>query len=155
MLEVAEVTKDDVVFDLGSGDGRIVITAAKKYGAKAVGYEIDRRLVRMSRAKIAEAKLDQLVKIEDKDLFKADLSPASVITLYLGIRNNQRMIPQLRKLKPGSRIVSHEFPIPGIKPAKTFKIKSQDDDVEHTIYYWVAPLDEAKINRGAQPTTDN
>ena len=140
MLEVAKVSKDDVLYDLGSGEGRIVITAARVYGCKAIGYEIDKSLVRLARENAEEAKVDDWVRFEDEDLFKADLSEASVITLYLGPELNRKLIRQLEKLRPGSRVVSHEFDMPGIQPDKVVKMVSGEDDVEHTIYLWTTPL---------------
>lgn len=140
MLEVAKVTKDDIVYDLGSGEGRIVITAAKVHGCKSIGYEIDKSLVSLSRENARKAKVEDLVTIEEMDLFKADLSEASVVTLYLGTTLNRKLVRQLDKLRPGSRVISHEFDIPGTKPDKVVKVVSQEDDVEHTIYLWTTPL---------------
>src|SRR5262249_35042502 len=116
MLELAEVKKSDLVYDLGCGDGRIVVTAAKKYGCKAVGYDIDPARIKDSDENVKKNKVEKLVTIEKKDIFTLDLSKASVITLYLLRDLNVKLIPQLKKLKPGSRIVSHEFDIRGIKP---------------------------------------
>ena len=113
MLEVAAVTKDDVVYDLGCGDGRIVVTAAARYGCRAAGYDIDPRCVRMSRDNVGKAKVGGLVMIEEKDVFTLDLSGASVVTLYMGRDVNRRLLPQLEKLKPGARVVSHNFEIEG------------------------------------------
>jgi outer membrane protein assembly factor BamB len=142
MLDLARVTKDDVVYDLGSGDGRILIAAAEKYGCKAVGYEINPELVKLSRAKAREAKVDAWVTIEEKDLFTADLGRATVVTLYLGEANNKRLLPQLRQLKDGSRIVSHAhlLGLPELKPEKTVTMVSKEDGAEHTIHLWTAPL---------------
>ena len=140
MLELAAVQKKDVVYDLGSGDGRIVIAAAKKYGCRAIGYEIDRELVELSRDKAREAGVERLVTIEGKDIFDADLSSADVVAVYLLPKQLEELIPQFQTLKPGSRIVSHYFGIPGIEPEKTFLIESRDDGEEHTIYLWTGPL---------------
>jgi hypothetical protein len=145
MLDVAKVSKDDVVYDLGCGEGRIVITAAKVYGCKSIGYEINKSLVRLARENAEQAKVDDLVTIEEKDLFNADLSEASVITLYLGSKLNRELVPQLEKLRPGSRVVSHEFDIPGVQPDKVVKVVSDEDDVEHTIYLWITPLKRQQI----------
>jgi len=140
MLEVAEVKKDDVVYDLGCGDGRIVVNAARKYGSKAVGYDIDPECVRMSRESVQQHKLEHLVEIVQKDMFTLDLSSATVVTLYMGREVNLRLVPQLQKLKPGSRIISHNFDIEGYVPDKTIEITSSEDDAKHTIYLWVTPL---------------
>jgi cyclopropane fatty-acyl-phospholipid synthase-like methyltransferase len=140
MLELAAVKTSDVVYDLGSGDGRIVITAAKKYGCKTVGYEIDKELVELSHERVKEAGVEQRVNIEHKDIFTVDVSRADVIAVYLLPKQLEALIPQLEKLKPGSRIVSHQFEIPGVKPNKTIEVKSAKDGDRHTIHLWMAPL---------------
>ena len=231
MLELAEVKKTDLVYDLGCGDARIVITAAKKYGCKAVGYDIDplriadsnrnlklavllgalttdsqgsekgvrigrpfpkgpaaqaglkegdvikamdskavangRQLVELLKkkehgdkvnftvARNSENKeialtsgsdeVDKRVTIEKKDIFTLDLSKAQVITLYLLPELNVKLIPQLEKLKPGCRIVSHDFDMRGVKPKKVERITTKDDsgnEREHTIYLWTTPLEK-------------
>ncbi len=142
MLELAGVTRDDVVYDLGSGDGRIVITAAKNHGCRAVGYEIVPLLVEESRLKARQAGLAELVTIEEKDLYTADLTNATVVTLYLSEGNNAKLLPQLAKLKPGARIVSHAHLLgkTGPTPAKTVTLKAKETGSEHTIHLWTAPL---------------
>jgi len=110
MLELAAVKPDDVVYDLGSGDGRIVITAAKKYGVRGVGIEIDPALVQKSIENAAAAGVSDRVRFVAQDLFKADISEATVVTLYLLQSINERLRPKLvRELKPGTRVVSHVF----------------------------------------------
>jgi len=140
MLELAEVKKDDLVYDLGCGDGRIVVTAAKKYGCRAVGFDIDPRRVEESLQNVRENHVGHLVTIEQKDIFTLDLSDADVITLFLLSSLNARLIPQLEKLKPGSRIVSHNFAMDAIKPDKVVKMFSSEDQFEHTVYLWTTPL---------------
>jgi SAM-dependent methyltransferase len=137
MLDAATVTKDDTVFDLGSGDGRIVI-AAGKLGAKAVGYEIDLLLVRDSRAAIEKAGLQEQVKIAPGDLFAAPLADASVLALYLPPEFLAKL--DYWRLKPGSRIVSHQFKIPGAVPEKSLQVQSKDDGDLHAVYLYTAPL---------------
>jgi SAM-dependent methyltransferase len=144
MLETAKVTKNDVLYDLGCGDGRIVVAAAKKYGCKCIGYDIDPKRVAEARANVAEAKVGHLVKIEEKDIFELDLSKASVVTLYLLSDLNVRLIPQLEKLKPGSRIVSHDFDMRGVEPEQEIKMTSDHDSWEHTVYFWTTPLKKTK-----------
>ncbi len=124
MLELAQVTRGDVVYDLGSGDGRIVIAAAKKYGATGVGFEIDAALVKKARANAAAAGVANRVRFVTQDLFTADLSRASVVTLYLLQSINERLRPKLvRQLKPGTRIVSHVFNMgPEWPPQKTVTV---------------------------------
>jgi len=141
MLEVAKVTKKDVVYDLGCGDGRIVCTAAKKYKCKAFGFDVDPRRIKESEA--SKAKLDKdiqkLVSFKKQDIFELDLSPASVVTLYLLPRLNVKLIPQLKKLKAGSRIVSHSFDMKGVKPDKVIDVKTSDRGTR-TVYLWTTPL---------------
>jgi predicted O-methyltransferase YrrM len=110
MLELAAVKSSDVVYDLGSGDGRIVITAAKKYGARGVGVELDPALVKQAQQNAATAGVADRVRFVTQDLFAADLRPATVVTLYLLQSLNERLRPKLvRELRPGARVVSHVF----------------------------------------------
>ena len=110
MLELAAVKRSDVVYDLGSGDGRFLITAAKKYGASGVGIEIDPALVKKARENAAAAGVSNRVRFVTQNLFAADLSKATVVTLYLLQSINERLRPKLvRELKPGARVVSHVF----------------------------------------------
>ena len=109
MLEMAKVTKTDVVYDLGSGDGRIPITAAKKYGARAIGIDIDPQRIKEANENLKQAGVDN-VKFLNQDLFETNLSEATVVTLYLLPSLNVKLMPKLQKeLKPGTRIVSHSF----------------------------------------------
>ena len=140
MLELAQVTKDDLLYDLGCGDGRIVVTAAKRYGCRAVGYDIDPERVKESLQNVQENNVGHLVTIEQKDIFTLDLSEANVITLYLLPSLNVKLFPQLEKLKAGSRIVSHDFNMRGVKPDKVIKLHSDYDQQEHKIYFWTTPL---------------
>ena len=145
MLELAKVKKSDVVYDLGCGDGRIVTTAARRYGAKGIGFELDSDRVKMSLDNVRRNNVGHLVKIEQKDIFEVDLSKASVITLYLLPKLNVKLIPQLDKLKPGSRIVSHQYGMKGkVKPDKKITVKSREDNVEHTVYLYTLPLKKVK-----------
>ena len=142
MLELADVKKTDLVYDLGCGDGRIVIAAAKKVGCHAVGFDIDPKRIKESQENVKKNSVEELVKIEQKDIFTLDLSPANVVTLYLLSKLNVRLIPQLSKLKPGSRIVSHDFDMKGIEPDKVVKLTSENG-TSHTIYLWTTPLKES------------
>jgi len=144
MLELANVQKSDLLYDLGCGDGRIVVTAAQKYGCKAVGYDIDPQRIKESLENVANSDVGHLVTIEEKDIFTLDLSEANVITLYLLPRLNVKLIPQLEKLKPGSRIVSHDFRMRGVKPDKVEKLTSSEDQSEHKIFLWTTPLKKKK-----------
>jgi SAM-dependent methyltransferase len=152
MLELAEVKKGDIVYDLGCGDGRIVVTAAKKFGVKAYGFDINPERVKESLDNVRTNKVEHLVTIKEADIFELDLSEATVVTLYLLPDLNVKLMPQLRKLKPGSRIVSHDFDMRGAKPLKVEKVvvKRQDGDNsyvhegEHTVYLWKVPWEEEK-----------
>jgi SAM-dependent methyltransferase len=139
MLDMAKVKKTDVVYDLGCGDGRIVIAAAKKYGCKAVGYDIDPNRVIEARANVAKEKVGNLVTIEQKDIFTLDLSKASVITLYLLPDLNVKLIPQLQQLKPGSRIVSHDFDMKGVTPDQVVTV-TEPGGLSHRVFFWTTPL---------------
>ncbi|MGL4552492.1 MAG: methyltransferase domain-containing protein [Gemmataceae bacterium] len=145
MLELAAVKKDDVVYDLGCGDGRIVLTAARKYGVKAKGFDIDPDRIKDCEANYKKEKEEtqKLVKFERKDIFKQDLSEASVVTLYLLPDLNVKLVPQLKKLKPGSRIVSHAFDMRGYKPDQKVVVKTKDDR-EYDVYLWTIPLKAEK-----------
>src|SRR5207245_2224569 len=143
MLEVCKVTSKDIVYDLGCGDGRIVCTAAKKYKCKAYGFDIDPDRIKDSEASKAKEEKDiqKLVTFEKKDIFKLDLSDATVVTLYLLPDLNVKLIPQLKKLKKGSRIVSHAFDMKGVTPDKGYPIKVKTKDgLEHDVYLWTTPL---------------
>jgi SAM-dependent methyltransferase len=140
MLDLAEVSEEDTVYDLGSGDGRILLAAAGR-GARAVGIEIDPELVDQSRQAIAAAGLSNRVTVRRGDLFKQNLTPATVITLYLRPHLNTQLRPQLDRLQPGTRIVSHMFSMPGAKPVKKVEVKSAETRMEHPLYLWVAPIE--------------
>jgi cyclopropane fatty-acyl-phospholipid synthase-like methyltransferase len=142
MLEMAKVQKNDVLYDLGSGDGRVVIRAAKKYGAHGVGIEMDQTLLDKAR-KSAEAEgVSHLVEFRAEDALKTDLSPATIVTLYMLPWFNEAMKPNFRKyLKPGSRIVAHDFGIEGWKPDKTENLPEPEKKAGgyvhyHSIFLW-------------------
>ncbi len=133
MLRLASVTADDVVYDLGSGDGRIPIIAAQKYGARGVGIEIDPKLVELSWRIANEAEVANRVSFIVGDLFEADLGKATVITLYVSPNMMKMLAPRLRALKPGTRIVSHQFPMPGWEPDRRVTV----DEAE--LLLWIVP----------------
>jgi cyclopropane fatty-acyl-phospholipid synthase-like methyltransferase len=142
MLELAEVKKGDVVYDLGSGDGRIVIRAAKKFGVKAVGIEMDNWLLDKARKDARAAGVSHLVAFRAEDALKADISRATVVTLYMLPWFNEAMKPSLKKfLKPGARIVAHDFAIEGWEPDVSvklpeFELKPGGYKHQHTLYLW-------------------
>jgi precorrin-6B methylase 2 len=136
MLELAQVKKGDVVYDLGSGDGRIVVTAAKKYGVRAIGFEIDPERIKESAENIKKAGVGHLVEIRQQDIRTVDLSPASVLTMYLLPEVNLMIRPNIwKQMKPGSRVVSHDFDMGDWKPLKTENIKD-GSSWDHTLYLW-------------------
>jgi len=141
MLEMAQVTDKDVVYDLGCGDGRIVVTAAQKYGARGVGVDIDPQRIKESNANAKAAGVTQQVRFLRQDLFMMDLKEATVVTLYLLPEINLKLRPKLfKELRPGTRIVSHDFDMGDWKPEKTVKVT--DQGTEHTLYYWTIPAKE-------------
>jgi outer membrane protein assembly factor BamB len=144
MLREAALRDGDVVYDLGSGDGRILIEARKLARVRAIGYEIDEELVKSSREAVRDAGYADHIRIESQDLLTADVSEASLVALYLPEQMLTQLKPQLDKLKPGSRIVSHEFRIPGLIPDKELTIDSSEDGRRHTLYLWTAPLRRSK-----------
>jgi len=138
MLELAGVTGKDVVYDLGSGDGRIVITAAREYGARGVGVEIDPALVAESRGTARRLGLTERVRFVEQDLFQTDLGEATVVTLYLSADLNRKLRPKLlAELKPGSRIVSHDFDMGDWPPERVVRVR--DDGREQVLYLWTVP----------------
>ena len=156
MLRIANVDKDDVVYDLGCGDGRIVITAAKKYGCRGVGIDIDPERIRESRENAIKEGVSDRVRFIQMDLFEAEIRDASVVTLYLLSGVNLRLRPKLfRELSPGSRVVSHEFSMGKWEADATSSVKSEnyrdpylfnywDEQIAdywrtHTVYLWIIP----------------
>jgi predicted RNA methylase len=134
MLKLAKVTKNDVVYDLGSGDGRIPITAAKTYGARGVGIDIDPVRIGEANANLKTSGVSG-VRFLNQDLFTTDISEATVVTLYLLPSLNVKLIPKLNKeLKPGTRVVSHAFDMGGIKPIETLNVNGR------TVYFWTTPI---------------
>lgn len=149
MLHLARVGPKDVVADLGCGDGRVLVTAAKRYGCRAQGYDIDPERVKESRENIRKNGVGRLARVEQKDIFTLDLSGFDVVFLYLLPRLNVRLIPQLEKLKPGSRIVSHDFDMKGVRPDAVVSLRCREDDSSHRIYLWTTPLIRLKEGEAA------
>jgi ribosomal protein L11 methylase PrmA len=134
MLRVAGVHKGDVLYDLGSGDGRIAVTAAKKYGVRAVGIDIDPERIREANENAKKAGVANLVQFRNEDLFKADFREATVVTLYLLPDLNVKLRPRLwNELKAGTRIVSHQFDMGEWKPEKKLDLDGR------IIYFWIIP----------------
>jgi len=134
MLRLANVRKGDVLYDLGSGDGRIPVTAAKLYGVRAVGIDIDPERIREARENARKNGVEKLVQFRMGDLFQADFRDATVVTMYLLSAVNLQLRPKLlTELKPGTRIVSHAFDMGDWMPVATYRVGGS------TVYYWVVP----------------
>ncbi len=134
MLRLADVKRGDVLYDLGSGDGRIPVTAARKYGIRAIGIDIDPERIREAHANAKRKGVAKLVTFRQQDLFTADFREATVVTLYLLPDLNLKLRPQLlRQLRPGTRVVSHQFDMGDWKPDKTLESNGR------TVYFWVIP----------------
>ncbi len=138
ILRLARVGPDDVVYDLGSGDGRIVIAAARDFGARGVGIELDPDLVAESLRNARRARVADRTRFLQQDIFEADVSEATVVTLYLSPEVNLRLRPKLLALPPGSRIVSHDFPIGDWKPERMVNFKGPERT--HVLSLWIVPL---------------
>lgn len=137
MLEMAKIKQNETVFDLGCGDGRVLFLAAQKYGAKAVGIEIDEKLVASTNDSIKRQALDNRVRVVQGNLLDADLSGADVVTIYLLTESNEKLRPRLEKyLKPGARVVSYDYPVPGWKPNLVDK---SDESRGHLVYLYEMP----------------
>ena len=147
MLRVGKVGPDDFVIDLGSGDGRIPITAAKKFGARAMGVELDENLIFQSEERARQAAVEERVKFLRQDLFKTDLTQATVITMYLLPSVNRRLRPRLLELKPGTRIVAHDFDLDDWKP-------DQMTTIRKNVFLWVVPAKVAGRWRARVPLPD-
>jgi SAM-dependent methyltransferase len=138
ILRLSRVGPDDVVYDLGSGDGRIVIAAARDFGARGVGIELDPALVIESEKNARRARVAERTRFLLRDIFEADISEATVVTLYLSPDLNLRLRPKLlAQLKPGSRIVSHDFPIGDWPPARV--VNFQGPERTHVLSLWIVP----------------
>lgn len=134
MLRLAKVSRADIVYDLGSGDGRIPIAAARAYGARGVGIELDGRMVERARCHARAAGIERLVEFRQQDLFGADLRQATVVTLFLFPEINRRLLPKLlAELRPGTRIVSHRFGLGDWPPERAI------DAGGHAVLLWKVP----------------
>lgn len=142
MLKMANVKKDDIVYDLGCGDGRIVVQAAKKRGCKGVGFEIVPKLARQARENARKNNVAHLVRIREEDMFEADFSEATVLPIYLLPSMLKKLKPKLEKLKPGTRIVSHDYSIEGVIADKEVTRVSKETGAEHILILYTLPLKE-------------
>lgn len=138
MLRMAGIKKGDVLYDLGSGDGRIPIAAAQQYGIRAVGIEIDPKLVTEAEENARKANVSSLVSFRNDDMFVINLSEATIVTLYLSDKLNVLLRPKLqRELRPGARIVSHDFRMGDWKPEQTVRVPW--GKLYRTVYLWTVP----------------
>jgi cyclopropane fatty-acyl-phospholipid synthase-like methyltransferase len=141
MLEVAEIKKGDVLYDMGSGDGRIVIEAAKKFGVRGVGIDLNPDLVAKARENAAKEGVSHLVEFRAQDGLTVDISEATVVTLYMFKWFNNALRPKLQKLKPGSRVVAHDFDIDDWKPTRIESVTAPKDGSDYaesrTLYIWI------------------
>ena len=143
MLQLAKVGPEDYLIDLGSGDGRIVITAARRFGARGLGVELVTALVEKSREAARQAGVSQKASFREQDLFKTDLSPASVITMYLLPEVNLQLRPKLLQLRPGTRLVSHDWDMGEWEPDRTVTVAAPDKPVglekSSKVHLWIVP----------------
>jgi SAM-dependent methyltransferase len=137
MLQMAEIEAGETVYDLGCGDGRILISAARKYGARGVGVEIDRDRIESARQRAAE--FGDRIRFLRQNVFKTDLRRADVVMIYLLPKLNAKLMPRLRKLKRGVRIVTHSFQLPGIAPYKVARVKTPEGR-SHELFAYRTPL---------------
>jgi SAM-dependent methyltransferase len=144
MLKLAALKKDDVVYDLGCGDGRMVVLAAKKYGCRGTGYDIDPERVAAALENVKKSGVGDLVKIIQEDLFRIDFSNADALSLYLLPEINEKLLPQFEKLKPGSRLVFHDYGLEGIEADQVIRVTSNEDNASHTLYLYTTPLKPGK-----------
>lgn len=140
MLEIAQVKKEDILYDPGCGDGRICVAAASKYGCKAIGFDLNPVRIKESLENVKRHGVESLVRIERKDIFTVDFTEATVVTSYLLPWMNKKLVPQVEKMKAGTRIVAHDYSFGGFKPDKEITVKSKQDGVEHYIYLYTLPL---------------
>jgi ribosomal protein L11 methylase PrmA len=140
MLRMAQVHQDDLVVDLGCGDARMLVLAAQKYGSRGIGYEIDPDMVRASRKNAEENNVADLVRIIQADIFTVDISEADVLPIYLLPEMNLKLVPQFETLKPGSRLVFHNYDLEGFVPDRKVEVISNEDHSAHRLWLYTIPL---------------
>lgn len=159
LLKLAEITAQDTVYDLGSGDGRLVIASSKRYGARGVGFELQEKLVALARENARAEGVEAKVRFAQGDLFEQSYRDASVVTLYLLPRFVTRLVPKLRdELKPGSRVVSHDYPLSPWPPTKVLTFEADEKEAitgskRTTLYYYLVPAKVAGTWKVALPRT--
>ena len=140
MLHRAQVNKNDLIVDLGCGDARILVLSAQKYGSHGIGYEIDPDMIRASKRNVEKNNVAELVQIIQADIFTVDISKADVLPIYLLPEMNLKLLPQLETLKPGSRLVFHNYDLEGFVPDIKVELVSNEDNSIHTLYLYTTPL---------------
>jgi SAM-dependent methyltransferase len=140
MLAKARLKRGDVLYDLGCGDGRMLVLAAQKYGCRGIGYDIDPERVAAARERVKRSGVAHLVKIVEADLYEVDLNGAHALSLYLLPEINAKLLPKLRKLRPGTRLIFHDYGLEGIEADESFRVTSNEDGAGHTIYVYTTPL---------------
>jgi SAM-dependent methyltransferase len=140
MLQMGQVKKDDLVVDLGCGDARMLVLAAQKYGSRGIGYDIDPVMVQASNENIKRNNVGDLVTVIQADIFKVDISDVDVLPIYLLPEMNLRLLPQFETLKPGSRLVMHNYDLTGFVPDKIEEVVSNEDNSNHLLYLYTTPL---------------
>lgn len=143
MVQMAGLKPGDLALDLGCGDGRIIITAARKTGCRGIGYDIDPQRVAEARENVRLHGVEHLVEIREQDIFKVDLSETDTVLMYVLPWMTRKLIPQLREMKPGSRIVSHQFNLgeeAELRPHETIQVQVIGDSSSHYVHRWTTPL---------------
>lgn len=154
MLKLVNVGKDDVLYDLGCGDGRIVINAVKKFGARGIGIDIDPRRIEESKANAAKAEVSDRIQFKQENLFETDFGDATVLTLYLLSSVNLRLRPTiLSKLKPGTRVVSHDFSMGEWEPDQSVELETNGN--HHNVYFWIVPANAYGVWEWTMPDVPN
>jgi ribosomal protein L11 methylase PrmA len=144
MLKLARTKRNDLVYDLGCGDGRMVVLAARKYGCRGIGFDIDPERIAAALENVRRNGVGGLVKIVQQDIFEVDLSKADVLLLYLLPSINEKLMPQFKKLKPGSRLVFHNYDLSGTAADKEMRVISNEDNASHSLFLYTAPLKPGK-----------
>jgi SAM-dependent methyltransferase len=156
MIELADLSEDELVYDLGCGDGRILIAAVQQSGCRGVGFDIDPDRVNEARANAKQQGVDQRVEFVRQDIFTVDLSKADVAMMYLLPWMMNKLVPQFDKMRPGCRIVSHEFWIEGVEPDKVIECTVDAEQRSHGIYFYTTPLKKnPAMEPGTPPRPDN
>ncbi len=146
MLKMAAVKRGDIVYDLGCGDGRMLVLAAQKYGCRGFGFEIDPERVAAAQENARRNRVAHLVTIIQADLFTVDFPDADVLMLYLLPEINQKLLPELKRLKPGSRLVFHNYDLERIEADESIRVTSNEDSADHTLFLYTIPLKDASAS---------